>query len=96
MDNTAALSQLEELAHALGLQIRYECLEGDAAFSSGGLCRIRDKHIIIVDERTSTKEKVLTLARVLRRFDLSRIFMRPALRDLLEGCGEEDRFSVHE
>ena len=85
MDNTAILGQLEAVAQTLGIQIRYECLEGEAAFSSGGLCRIRDKQVILVDERAPTGQKVHTLARVLRRFDLSQIYLRPALRDLLEG-----------
>ena len=89
MDNTAILGQLEAVAQALGIQIRYECLAGEAAFSSGGLCRIRNKQVILVDERASTGEKVRTLARVLRRFDLSQIYLRPALRDLLEGPVEK-------
>jgi hypothetical protein len=89
MDNIAVLSQLEALAHTLGIQIRYECLEGEAAFSPGGLCRIRNKTVIILNERAATEEKIRTLARVLRRFDLSRIYLRPALRDFLERCTEE-------
>ena len=84
MDKTAILGHLEALAHSLGIQVRYEGLEGDTAFPPGGLCRIKDKHLIIVNSRATTGEKVQTLARALRRFDFSRIYLKPALRDILE------------
>ena len=88
MDDTAILGHLEALAHTLGIQVRYETLEGEAAFPSGGLCRVRDKQFIIINEKASTGEKVQTLARALRRFDLSGVYLRPALRDFLESSVE--------
>ena len=84
MDETATLGYLEELAHNLGVEIRYESMEGDSSFSSGGLCRIRDKQIIIVNQRAVTADKVRTLVKALRCFDLTQIYLRPVLRDLLE------------
>ncbi|MDY6973695.1 MAG: hypothetical protein SV775_15435 [Thermodesulfobacteriota bacterium] len=89
MDNKAVLGHLEALAHALGIQIRYERLEGDTAFPSGGLCRIKDKQLIIVNLSATTGEKVQTLVGALRRFDLSRIYVKPALRDILEESIED-------
>ncbi len=83
------IGHLEALAHSLGVEIRYEYLEGETVFPSGGLCRIKDKQLIIVNKRAAAGEKVQTLARALRRFDLSRVYLRPALRDLLEGPEEE-------
>ena len=88
MDETAILGHLEALAHNLGILIRYECLESETTFPSGGLCRLRDKHVIIVNTRSTAVEKVQTLARALRRFDLSKVYIRPALRDLLEESKE--------
>jgi hypothetical protein len=64
-------------------------MEGDAGFSSGGLCRVRDKQFIIVNERSTEREKVKTLVQSLRRFDLSKVYVRPALRDLLTEPDEE-------
>lgn len=91
MDETAILSHLEALAHTLGIKVRYEDLEGETAFPAGGLCRIRDEHVIIVNERASLREKIQTLARALRRFDLSHVYLKPALRDFLEeGRKEKD------
>jgi hypothetical protein len=89
LDETALLGNLEALAHTLGIGVRYEPIEGEATFSSGGLCRIKDKQFIIVNDRAPVGEKIQTLARALRRFDLSQVYIRPALRDLLEGATEE-------
>lgn len=84
MDETVVLGHLEALAHTLGIQIRYDYIESETAFPSGGLCRIRDKQVIIVNAKATVGEKVQTLTRALRRFDLSNIYLKPALRDLLE------------
>jgi hypothetical protein len=82
---------LETLAHNLGVQIRYENLEGETAISPGGICRIRNKRVIIVNRKASPRDKVNTLARALRRFDLSQVYIRPALRDFLEAFSDETK-----
>ena len=84
MDNAGLLEHLEALAHTLGIPIRYERMEGETTFPSGGLCRIKGKHVIIVNESAATGEKVRTIADALRRFDLSEVYLKPALRDFLE------------
>ena len=84
MDEKVVLGHLEALAHTLGIQIRYEVIESETPFHSGGLCRIRGKQVIIVNTKASVGEKVKTLTRALRRFDLGHIYLKPALRDLLE------------
>ena len=89
MDDTVILGHLEALADTLGIQIRYESMEGDAGFSTGGLCRVRNKQYIIVNARATMREKVNTLSGSLRRFDLSHIYIRPALRYLLAPADEE-------
>ncbi len=91
MDEMAILSHLEALAHSLEIKVRYEGLEGETAFPTGGLCRIRNEHVIIVNERVPIREKIQTLAKALRRFDLNRVYIKPALRALLEeGRGAKD------
>jgi len=90
LDNTTIMGHLETLAHTLEIQIRYEHLEGESALSSGGLCRIRNKDIIIVNSMATTEEKIQTLAKALRRFDLSQIYLKPALRDFLENTIEKE------
>ena len=75
---------MEELAHKLGIAVRHENIPIDEAFSAGGLCRIRDKQVIIINENASSGDKVLALGKALKRFDLNNIYMKPALRQFLD------------
>ncbi len=84
LNETATLGHLEALAHNLGVEIRYESMEGDNPLSSGGMCRIRDKQVIIINQKAATADKVRTLVKALKSFDLTQIYLRPVLRDLLE------------
>ena len=68
---------------------RYEAMEGETVFSAGGLCRIKGKQVIIINKRAEKKEKIQTLVRALRRFDVGHLYLKPALRDLLESLEEE-------
>ncbi len=84
MDDHTALSQLEGLAHALGIQVRYEKIIEDEMSSAGGLCRIKGEWVIIINSGATINEKIQTLAKSLKSFDLTTIYVRPALRELLE------------
>ena len=88
MDNRTILNLLEELAQRLDVEIRYESLEGEAAFSGGGLCRIRGRRVIIVNRTAAPDIKVRTIAAALCRFDLGEIYVKPALRELMETAGD--------
>ena len=84
MDEAALLVLLEELACGLGIEVRYESMDREAAFSSGGLCRIRGKPAIIVNRKAASQEKIKILALALNRMDLGQVYMKPALREFLE------------
>jgi len=90
VDDRAALGHLERLAENLGVEVRYEALEGDAASTAGGLCRVRDRYVVIVNAAASPRSKVNTLVRALKRFDLSRVYVRPAIRDLMDRPWEDE------
>ena len=84
MDDHIALDQLEALAWSLGIEVRYEKIPQDDVTISGGLCRLKGKSVIVIDARASSKERVRILVQALRPFDLSDVYIRPALRALLE------------
>jgi hypothetical protein len=84
LDEMVILSHLEALAESLEINVRYEDLEGETDFASGGLCRIKNQYVVFVNDRASIKEKIQTLAKGLIRFDLTRVYVKPALRDFLE------------
>ncbi len=84
MDDRTVLGYLEAVAEQLGVEIRYEAMEGETVLSPGGMCRIRGKTVIIVNAKAPLEDQVRTLVKALRRLDLSQIYLRPGIRDLLE------------
>lgn len=84
MDARTVLSHLEAVADQLGVEVRYEPMEAETALSPGGLCRIRGKQVIIVNSKAPSGDQIGTLVKALRRLDLSRIYLKPGIRDLLE------------
>ena len=84
MDDEILLSQLEELAERLGILVRDENINIDDVSSTGGLCMVEGQHVLILNSKTSLQEKIHVAIRALRQFDLSDIYVRPAIRDILE------------
>lgn len=78
------LEQLEEAARALGIEIRYEAFKGENALSTGGLCRLKGKYLLIVNTRSGINERIDAIASAVNRFDLSRTYLKPELREFLE------------
>ena len=79
---------MEELAQKLGATVRFENINMEESTSSGGLCRVGDEYIIIVHSRATLKEKIRVMTEALRNFDLSDIYIKPAIRQLIEGNKE--------
>jgi hypothetical protein len=86
MDDHTSLMRLEELADKLGIPIRYDKIkpEEDEIIISGGLCRMKGNLVIIINSRATTKSKIQVMLGALKHFDLSGVYVRPALRELLE------------
>ena len=83
MDDHTSLILLEELADRLDIPIRYESITDDLT-GPGGLCRIEGKHALLIDVKATTEERIRIMTEALRRFDLSAVYVKPALRELLE------------
>lgn len=77
------LNQLEELTEGLGIKIRYDKILKEGSFFSGGLCKIKGEDVIIINSRVSIEDKIDILAGALTSFDLSNVFIKPALREFL-------------
>jgi hypothetical protein len=89
LDENTLLGQLEELARSLAIEVRYEPLKREAGFSTGGLCKLRGEYLLIIHSKASVTDKIEALARALKRFDLSQLYLRPGLREFLDGFTEE-------
>ena len=84
MDNEIILSYLEELAEQLGISVWDESINLEETFSAGGLCRVEGKYILILNSKTTTKEKIDVSVKALQQFDLSNMYVKPVIRELLE------------
>jgi hypothetical protein len=96
LDENTLLGQLEELARSLAIEVRYEPLKREGPFSPGGLCKLRGEYLLIIHSKASVTDKIEALARALKRFDLSQLYLRPGLREFLDGFTEQGDGLVQE
>jgi hypothetical protein len=85
MNEEVLLNQLEVLAEKLGILVRDENINIEESSSTGGLCRIEGKNVLILNSKATVKEKNQVMIKALRQFDLSDIYLKPVIRELLEG-----------
>jgi hypothetical protein len=86
MDESTIVRQLEELAETFGLQIRYEPIrmDDDLPNVTGGVCRLKGDNVLIINSNGTVRDKIKTLAEAVKNFDLDRVYILPAIRELLE------------
>jgi hypothetical protein len=85
MDEEVILSQLEGLAEKLEILVRDENINIEESSSTGGLCRVEGKYILILNSKATVKEKIQIMINALQQFDLSDMYIKPVIRELLEG-----------
>jgi len=78
------LNQLEDLAEKLGILVRDENINIEESLSTGGLCRIEGEYVLILNSKATVKEKNQVMIKALQQFDLSDIYIKPVIRELLE------------
>jgi len=72
------LQAFENLIQSLSIDLRYE--KGDFA---GGLCHLPGKTIFIINSKLPTENKIKLIAAELRAIELNHIYIRPALRKVI-------------
>ena len=85
MESEAVLMCLEELANKLGITVRYDVLG-----SEGGICTLRGKRILMVDESLNDAGKIEVMAQALCREAIEEVYIRPEVREILDKAREED------
>ena len=88
MDEDTILSQLEELAQRLKIEVRYEPIRKESSYYPGGLCLLKGEYVLIINSNANKSDKMQTLAKAVKHFDLSHVYLRPGLRDFLETLHE--------
>jgi len=84
MNEEVLLNQLEDLAEKLGILVRDENINIEESLSNGGLCRIEGEYVLILNSKATVKEKNQVMINALQQFDLSDIYIKPVIRELLE------------
>ena len=88
MNEEVLLNQLEELAEKLGILVRDENINIEELSSTGGLCRVEEKYVLILNSKVTVTEKIQVMIKALQQFDLSDFYIKPVIRELLEGYEE--------
>ncbi len=78
------LEMLQELAQKLSIEVRLEPIKMGSGYSEGGLCRVKGKYVLIINPNASIEEKIRLFTEAVKRFDLSGVYIKPALRSYLE------------
>jgi len=89
MNDEVILSYLEELADKLKILVRDENINIEESSSSGGLCRVEGQYVIILNSKATVKEKIQVMIASLQQFDLTDIYVKPVIRELLNGGHKE-------
>ncbi|MFZ1729289.1 MAG: hypothetical protein WBQ23_01570 [Bacteroidota bacterium] len=79
MDKEALLEELRETCEHLGYKIRYE--RGDF---DGGHCILKEERLLVVNRKFTVEKKITTIARALSELGVDAIFVKPAVRDLID------------
>lgn len=84
MELEVLFSELKQGLEKLGVEVREQALESEFGRAKSGLVRIRDQKVVFLDSTLTLEEKVKTLTRILKEFDLERIYLPPYLRKWIE------------
>lgn len=80
------LERLKEIAGQVGLEVREERLTREVGHSvRGGLCRVDDLEVVLLDKNVEQAQRIETLAGVLSDRDLESLYIEPELRRLIGG-----------
>jgi hypothetical protein len=82
MKPEAMLQELEAAAEKMAVAVSYEAL--GVSIGGGGLCRVKGKYRVIIDKRSTARERVATLAAGLSGLDSSEVFLTPKVREVVD------------
>lgn len=82
MKRETLLEALETAAAALSVKVSYEAMT--SIVGHGGLCRVKGQLRVIIDRRTTTAERLATLAESLSRLDTTGVEMPPEAREVVD------------
>jgi hypothetical protein len=91
MESELVYQHLENLAEQVGISIRYDVLCDPEVGATSGLCKVKGRHLYIMDKSAGLSERIRLLSQCLSRMELDGLYVVPAIRILLkeaEGAGD--------
>ena len=82
------LAELEALAVRLGVEVRREPFGKGLLEGRGGLCWVKGRPLVVMDEKLPLPERIGVLAGALGEFDLEAVHLMPAVREAIETARE--------
>ena len=82
MDCQSITQQLLVLLEEHRVQIRKEAMGG----SGGGLCRLKGKNVLMIDQDSSSLETAINCAKAVKSIipDTGSIYLKPAIREFID------------
>ena len=80
MDDELLIEQFELVAEKLGVQVRFEVLDGP-----GGLCSLKGEQVLFVNIDLPPAEQADVMGSALATLDMDRVYVVPEVRDALDG-----------
>ncbi len=78
------LDELIEAAEKVGLEVRRERIMREVGYRArGGVCRLRDNDMVIIDRDQAPHEQLEIVAEALKGRDLEAVYLSPAARKIL-------------
>ena len=79
MKPTIIFQEFEQLAEALDVKIVQE--KGNF---KGGYCLLEKEGIIVINKLNPMEQRIRALAQAFSRLDISKIYMKPAIRNIID------------
>lgn len=79
MTEEQILAELEELADACNIAVRYE--KGDF---EGGFCVLKAERMIVINKRLMAARRASVLAQGLAEVGIDELYLKPAVREYIE------------
>ena len=79
MKPAAIFQEFEQIAEELEIHI----LQDKWNFN-GGYCLLEEKHIIVINQLKPIEQHIRALAQAFARLDTSQIYLKPAIREIIE------------
>ncbi|MEA3357970.1 MAG: hypothetical protein U9R17_00930 [Thermodesulfobacteriota bacterium] len=84
MEPWNVLENLKDLADKLNVEIIYENMGWDELPITGGLCKVKGKYKVFVDQSQSIEKQIEILAKAFAFFNTEDVYMLPVVRQILE------------